>query len=66
VKIVFGSCLRQASVGVALESLAGKTRDRESRRFCAMFGYTEAELHQMSCGQLSHPEDFRGRSAPFQ
>ena len=52
----FRQLFEQASVGIALESLEGKLAI-VNPAFCAMFGYTEAELHQMSCAQLSHPED---------
>jgi PAS domain S-box-containing protein len=52
----FRQLFEQASVGIALESLEGKLAI-VNPAFCAMFGYTEAELHQMSCTQLSHPED---------
>jgi len=52
----FRQLFEQASVGVALESLQGKLTI-VNPAFCAIFGYTEAELHQMSCVQLSHPDD---------
>jgi len=52
----FRQLFEQASVGVALESLDGKLAI-VNPAFCAIFGYTEAELHEMSCAQLSHPED---------
>jgi len=60
----FRQLFEQASVGVALESLAGKL-EIVNPAFCAMFGYTEAELHQMSCAQLSHPEDFAAEAPLF-
>lgn len=52
----FRQLFEQASVGIALESMEGKLAI-VNPAFCAMFGYTEAELHHMSCAQLSHPED---------
>jgi len=52
----FRQLFEQASVGVALESLGGKLAI-VNPAFCAMFGYSEAELHEMSCVQLSHPDD---------
>ena len=52
----FRQLFEQASVGIALETLEGKLAI-VNPAFCAMFGYTEAELHAMSCAQLSHPED---------
>jgi PAS domain S-box-containing protein len=52
----FRQLFEQASVGIALESPEGKLAI-VNPAFCAMFGYTEAELHEMSCVQLSHPED---------
>ena len=52
----FRQLFEQASVGIALETLEGKLAI-VNPVFCAMFGYTEAELHEMSCVQLSHPED---------
>jgi PAS domain S-box-containing protein len=57
----FRQLFEQASVGVALESLDGKLAI-VNPAFCAMFGYTEAELHQMSCAQLSHPEDLEAEA----
>ena len=52
----FRQLFEQASVGVALESLEGRLAI-VNPAFCAMFGYSEAELHELSCAQLSHPED---------
>jgi len=52
----FRQLFEQASVGVALESLEGKLAI-VNPALCTMFGYTEAELHELSCAQLSHPED---------
>jgi PAS domain S-box-containing protein len=52
----FRQLFEQASVGVALESLNGKLAI-VNPAFCAIFGYSEAELHEMSCVQLSHPDD---------
>jgi PAS domain S-box-containing protein len=60
----FRQLFEQASVGVALESLKGKL-EIVNPAFCAMFGYTEAELHQMSCAQLSHPEDLAAEAPLF-
>src|SRR5260370_37211585 len=60
----FRQLFEQASVGVALESLAGKL-EIVNPAFCAMFGYTEAGLHQMSGAQLSHPGDFAAQGPPF-
>jgi PAS domain S-box-containing protein len=60
----FRQLFEQASVGVALESLAGKL-EIVNPAFCAMFGYAEAELHQMNCAQLSHPEDFAAEAPLF-
>jgi PAS domain S-box-containing protein len=59
----FRQLFEQASVGIALESLEGKLAV-VNPAFCAMFGYTEAELHEMSCAELSHPED-REAEAPL-
>jgi PAS domain S-box-containing protein len=52
----FRQLFEQASVGVALETLEGKLVI-VNPAFCGMFGYSEAELHEMSCEKLSHPED---------
>ena len=52
----FRQLFEQASVGIALETLEGKLVI-VNPAFCAMFGYSEAELHEMSCEKLSHPED---------
>ena len=60
----FRQLFEQASVGVALESLEGKLAI-VNPAFCAMFGYAEAELHQMSCAQLSHPEDLAAEAPLF-
>jgi PAS domain S-box-containing protein len=60
----FRQLFEQASVGVALESLEGKL-SIVNPAFCAMFGYNEAELHQMSCAQLSHPEDLAAEAPLF-
>jgi len=60
----FRQLFDQASVGVALESLQGKLTI-VNPAFCAIFGYTEAELHQMSCVQLSHPDDLAAEAPLF-
>jgi PAS domain S-box-containing protein len=60
----FRQLFEQASVGIALESLEGKLTI-VNPVFCAMFGYTEAELHHMSCAQLSHPEDMETEAPLF-
>ncbi len=60
----FRQLFEQASVGVALESLDGKLAI-VNPAFCAIFGYSEAELHQMSCAQLSHPEDLATEAPLF-
>jgi PAS domain S-box-containing protein len=60
----FRQLFEQASVGIALESLEGKLAI-VNPAFCATFGYTEAELHQMSCAQLSHPEDLAAEAPLF-
>src|SRR5260221_250445 len=60
----FRQLFEQASVGIALESLEGKLAI-VNPAFCAMFGYTEAELHEMSCALLSHPEDLEAEAPLF-
>jgi PAS domain S-box-containing protein len=60
----FRQLFEQASVGVALESLEGKLTI-VNPAFCAIFGYTEAELRHMSCTQLSHPEDLVAEAPLF-
>ena len=61
----FRQLFEQASVGIALESLEGKLAI-VNPAFCTMFGYGEAELHEMSCAQLSHPEDVAAEAPLFQ
>lgn len=60
----FRQLFEQASVGIALESLDGKLAI-VNPAFCSMFGYSEAELHEMSCAQLSHPEDLEVEAPLF-
>ena len=60
----FRQLFEQASVGIALESMEGKLAI-VNPAFCAIFGYTEAELHEMSCAQLSHPEDLAAEAPLF-
>jgi PAS domain S-box-containing protein len=60
----FRQLFEQASVGIALESLDGKLAI-VNPAFCGMFGYAEAELHQMSCADLSHPEDLAAEEPLF-
>lgn len=60
----FRQLFEQASVGIALESLEGKLAI-VNPAFCAMFGYTEAELREMSCTQLSHAEDMEMEAPLF-
>jgi PAS domain S-box-containing protein len=60
----FRQLFEQAPVGVALESLEGKLTI-VNPAFCSMFGYTEAELHEMSCVQLSHPDDLAAEAPLF-
>ena len=60
----FRQLFEQASVGIALETLEGKLAI-VNPAFCAMFGYTEAELHELSCAQLSHPDDLEAEAPLF-
>ena len=60
----FRQLFEQASVGIALESMRGQLAI-VNPAFCAMFGYSEAELHQMSCAQLSHPDDLAAEAPLF-
>jgi PAS domain S-box-containing protein len=46
----------QAAVGIALASLDGHFIDL-NRRFSEILGYSEAELHQMTFSDLTHPDD---------
>ena len=46
----------QAAVGIALASLDGHFVDL-NRRFSEILGYSEAELHNMTFSELTHPDD---------
>ena len=46
----------QAAVGIALASLDGHFVDL-NRRFSEILGYSEAELHDMTFSELTHPDD---------
>ena len=46
----------QAAVGIALASLEGHFIDL-NRRFSEILGYSEAELHEMTFSDLTHPDD---------
>ena len=46
----------QAAVGIALASLDGHFVDL-NRRFSEILGYSEAELHEMTFSELTHPDD---------
>src|SRR3954469_15182361 len=46
----------QAAVGIALAALDGRFVDL-NRRFAAILGYSEAELHGMTFIDLTHPDD---------
>jgi PAS domain S-box-containing protein len=61
----FRQLFEQAPVGVVLESPEGKL-EIVNPAMCAMLGYSEAELHQMSCEELSHPEDKASEGPLFQ
>jgi PAS domain S-box-containing protein len=52
----FSRLFEDASVGIALEGPEGRLLS-VNPAFCSMTGYTKEELLQLSCANLSHPED---------
>jgi len=52
----FRSLFAQAPIGIALETIDGRILE-VNPAFCAMIGYTAAELLTSSCARLSHPDD---------
>ena len=45
-----------ASIGIALEEIGGRLL-HVNPAFCSMLGYTEEELLELTCEQISHPYD---------
>jgi PAS domain S-box-containing protein len=54
----FMRLFEDASVGIALEGSEGRLLS-VNPAFCSMTGYSKEELLQLSCADLSHPEDSR-------
>jgi len=52
----FQGIFEQAAVGFCLSSLAGRYL-RVNQRYCAILGYTEAELLTKEFRELTHPDD---------
>jgi PAS domain S-box-containing protein len=52
----FSRLFEDASVGIAIEGQEGRLLS-VNPAFCSMTGYTKDELLQLSCANLSHPED---------
>ena len=53
---LFETSFRHAPIGIALVSLVGQYL-RANDSFCAMVGYSEAELLQTDTPSISHPDD---------
>jgi len=62
---LFRYLFEQASLGIAVEDLEGKIL-LANPALCSMLGYTEQELHTMSCSQFANPEDSQDDWALFQ
>jgi PAS domain S-box-containing protein len=52
----FSRLFEDSSIGIALEGSEGRLLS-VNPAFCSMTGYTKEELLQLSCANLSHPED---------
>lgn len=52
----FRSLFAQASVGIALETLEGRILE-VNPAFSAMLGYSAAEMKELRCERISHPDD---------
>jgi PAS domain S-box-containing protein len=52
----FQLLFEQASIGIVIETTAGQML-HVNPAFCRMIGYTEQELFQSTCEQISHPDD---------
>jgi len=53
---LFRACFAHAPIGFAVTDVEGRILEANSA-FCAITGYTEAELRSMNFAQLEHPED---------
>jgi PAS domain S-box-containing protein len=61
----FSRLFEDASIGIALEGPGGHL-DSVNPAFCDMTGYTKEELLQLSCHNLSHPDDLPAESILFE
>jgi PAS domain S-box-containing protein len=61
----FSRLFEDASVGIAIEGQEGRLLS-VNPAFCSMTGYTKEELLQLSCANLSHPEDASSEMVLFE
>jgi PAS domain S-box-containing protein len=61
----FSRLFEGASIGIALEGPGGHL-DSVNPAFCEMTGYTKEELLQLSCQNLSHPDDLPAENILFE
>ena len=61
----FRSMFAVSSVGIAQADIAARRFIRVNAAFCAMTGYTEAELLALNVDELNHPDDRATDSALF-
>jgi PAS domain S-box-containing protein len=61
----FCRLFEDASIGIVLEGPGGRL-DSVNPSFCEMTGYTKEELLQLSCQNLSHPDDLPAESILFE
>ncbi len=52
----FRAIFEQAAVGMAIVAISGQFL-RVNQKLCDLTGYSEAELLEMDCGDLNHPEE---------
>ena len=53
---LFRACFAHAPIGFAVTDIEGQILEANPA-YCAITGYTEAELRSMNFAQLEHPED---------
>lgn len=53
----FRAVFEQAAVGIVLQDPRSGRYLRVNHRFCELVGYSRAELEQMGCEDISHPDD---------
>jgi PAS domain S-box-containing protein len=52
----FRAIFEQSAAGVAIAELDGKL-SKVNRKYCRLLGYSEAELQELSVGDITHPDD---------